>query len=360
MVRSILIGAVAALVAVIPAASWRLLPQVPWFHPAAAFAAVAVAVLFAAPWASGARYLGLPNLIQHAHLPPEGASAGRWPRRALVTWLLTMAGLPVGPEGAAAEAAQSLANGTRPRSSRWFEQYRRTDAATSLASAVSAAFGAPFAGILLPLELGIGGRVISSVAGALTAFAVSDFARGLAGVPAARGGYASLTMMSGEFLLRAAIPVLMTVAIATAVALGLMVFASQARAALQGFAGRNARLSAAIGGAVALAVLLAYPPAQQPMSLTFSRIFTAKQPMLPVSLLLLSLFLGWVALRSSIGSLGGFWPLMAIGGACGAIAADLLEVSRALPVLAGAAAVWGAVLGAPLAAGVLAYELSGE
>src|SRR6185437_2602269 len=90
-------------------------------------------------------------------------------------FLLTLCGGIAGPEGAAVEISHALAMKLRARSARWFEQRRRTDAAMTLSAAVTAAFRAPFGGILLPIELGIGGRTLSSVISALTALLFSNF-----------------------------------------------------------------------------------------------------------------------------------------------------------------------------------------
>ena len=73
------------------------------------------------------------------------------------------------PRGRSGRGRAGVALAIRPRSARWFEQRRRTDTATALAAGVSAAFGAPFAGFLLPIELGLGGRAISAVVASLTA-----------------------------------------------------------------------------------------------------------------------------------------------------------------------------------------------
>ena len=69
-------------------------------------------------------------------------------------------------------------------------------------------------------------------------------------------------------------------------------------------------------------------------------------------------------LVSGFGTMGIFWPLFAIGGMIG-FGFDAY-VWHALPGFsivigfAGAAAVWGAVLGAPVSAALVAYELTGN
>src|SRR5687767_735863 len=51
-----------------------------------------------------------------------------------LSFLLALFGGRAGQEGAAIEAAQGVAMAARPRSARWFEQRRRTDAAIAVAA----------------------------------------------------------------------------------------------------------------------------------------------------------------------------------------------------------------------------------
>ena len=115
-------------------------------------------------------YSGLPNLMVHLLFPSSQDTPLQWMIQGILSFTLVLSGGIVGYEGPAVELSQSFCMKTRPLSARWFELKRRTDAAASLAGGVSAAFGAPFAGILLPMELGIGGRGISVVVSSVAAF----------------------------------------------------------------------------------------------------------------------------------------------------------------------------------------------
>ena len=67
------------------------------------------------------------------------------------------------------EVSQIFSVWTRPRSANWFETQRRTDTAAVLAAGVAAAFGAPLAGIVFAVELGIGGSILPAILAALVA-----------------------------------------------------------------------------------------------------------------------------------------------------------------------------------------------
>src|SRR5262249_8746548 len=155
----ILTGLLAAFVVSVPRLIRGLFPQVEWTAPVFILGITALAMIaqrFLIDRRPGHRgYDGVADLFIHIHSPANPDSASRWGIRGVIPFLLTLFGGTVGPEGPAVEFAQGAAIATRSRSSRWFEQRRRTDAAMALAAGVSAAFGAPFAAVLLPIELGI-------------------------------------------------------------------------------------------------------------------------------------------------------------------------------------------------------------
>jgi H+/Cl- antiporter ClcA len=114
-------------------------------------------------------------MLIHIHSPATPDSPLRWMVHGVISLLFSLFGGVVGAEGPAAEFAHAAAMSFQARSARWFEQRRRSDAATAVSAAVAATFHAPFAAILLPLELGMGGRTLGSLLSALTAYLSVEF-----------------------------------------------------------------------------------------------------------------------------------------------------------------------------------------
>lgn len=172
MINSILIGVLASVLVVIPGLLRSLFSLDALLSPflflaVGVFAAGIYLYYFKKP---GERvYDGVPDFIIHIHSPAEPDYPAQWNFRGLISFFLHLFGAPVGPEGPAAELSYAGTLKSRSRSGRWFEQRRRSDAAAAIVGGISAVFGAPFAAILLVTEIGIGGRLLSSVLTAVAA-----------------------------------------------------------------------------------------------------------------------------------------------------------------------------------------------
>lgn len=174
MLKSVLTGFIAAVIVFLPRYIFVNFPQLDWSSPVFILAIGAIAVFFRKfllnSRAGGTNYNGVADLYMHIHTPFKEDSPLRWLLHGIISFLLVLFGGMVGPEGPATEWVQAIRMKMHYRSSRWFEQKRRTDASFSLSAGISAAFGAPFAGALLPMELGLGGQAISVVTSSISAF----------------------------------------------------------------------------------------------------------------------------------------------------------------------------------------------
>jgi H+/Cl- antiporter ClcA len=371
MVEPILIGIVAAVVAFLPQLLRALFPSFGWNAPILIFGVAGLAMLIQRfildRRAALRQYDGLSDLLIHIHSPGEPDSSSRWGLRGVISFALNLFGGPVGPEGAATEFAHALAIRLRPRSSKWFEQRRRSDAGSALAAGIAAAFGAPFAAILAPMELGIGGRALGSALSALTAYVV------IQGLPAILpGGAVSLARFDIKgalygFDLRslaqwgAIVAITVGAAVLATASIRLIRYCEES---LKELFQTQAWIRTFAGGVLLLLVALAYvrghgSPAQLLESLIWSRQSTGE-----VALLLLSQLLSLALVLASFGTVGLFWPLFALGGFLG-FGLDQVFFQGAggfgaIGALAGAAALWGGVLGMPLTGAVAAFELTGS
>jgi H+/Cl- antiporter ClcA/CBS domain-containing protein len=337
MAGSILIGLLAAVIALLPQIIEKLAlkSQVAFLGPSflvwlgapsMILAVTAVAILlqrFYLQQKDGSpTYDGLADLVIHVHSPEIRDTPARWTAHGLVSLLFALCGGVVGMEGAAAEIAHGSAMRVRARSARWFEQRRRADASMGIAAAIAAAFRAPFAAILLPLEMGIGGRTLSSVLSALAALVLSQF-------------------LSKE--------------------LGLDRF--DISGTLDGFhfSGWASWISPfAIGIVVAvvgsvLTLLVRY--SEDSLQDLWSK-HSAHETLL----IFLASSFSLIMVVAGFGTLGIFWPLFALGGILGYAfnqwGWNALPGFSVAVGFAGAAAMWGATLDAPISAVVLVFEVT--
>ncbi|MCM2323889.1 MAG: chloride channel protein [Oligoflexia bacterium] len=366
-------SAVVALPRIVESRGWLYFPD----SPVLPFLVVAVMVLiavlvqrFVIERHAGPRvYQGLADLFFHIHTPSSPDSWVRWAARGLVSLVLAAFGGLAGAEGAALEFSHAFFLNLRSRTARWFEQRRRTEAACSMAAAVSAAFGAPFAAVLLPLELGIGGRTISVAVSALAAFIGSRYwadALSLHTFDLTGALYGFSFLRWSEWGGTLAIAVACGVAGAVTVR-----FIHYARGSLQrvlvggpsvGVARQRAPwVRLAIGGFLIFLVAAAYQKGFAPSFTLLEDLLWGRRDT-EAGVLFLARLLSLSLVISIFGTSGVFWPLFAMGGFVGfeinRLAFGALPGFSAAAGLIGASAFWSAVFGAPVAGAVLVFELS--
>lgn len=372
MIRPFAIGALASVVASAPVLVQSALRNA-WPEGSSAAAAPAN-VLFVALIAAliqrygierrpgAGDYEGLPDMLMHVHSPSSPDSASRWSFRGFISLLLaTFAGGAAGPEGAATELSHSALIRVRSRSARWFEQRRRTDAACALAAGVSAGFGAPFAAVLLTIELGFGGRIISAAVASLAALLAT---RQLSSAfPEIRsfdlgGGLYGFGLLDFKEWLGV---LLIGVAGGAAGAL-LTGFVRYCRRNFVALSGRHASARIFAGGLLLFAIGSIWLPGFAPAQQVLEEVLWSRRAPTEVGLLILSSALTLATLIGCFGTVGIFWPLFALGGYFGFSAnywafGDLPGFAAAAGLIGGAA-LWGSVLGAPVAGAVLVLEIS--
>jgi CIC family chloride channel protein len=364
MLGSILLGLVAAVVASIPPALHEGFRGIAWSAPIPVLGVAAAAMLiqhFILDRRSGYRgYDGLADLFVDVHTPGASDSTLRWTLRGFVSLLLSVFGGSAGSEGAAIEFSQAMATAARGRTARWFEQRRRTDAGSTLAAGFAAAFWAPFAALLLPVELGIGGRTSSVALSALTAYLAS---RGIASLTGARpydfGGVLAGFHIDGAVQ----IEILAGIAIvAGALGAGLVRFIRFFQESLLELFQTQTWMRTLAGGVLLCLVTLVHTAGHQPGAVLFEHALWGQGEAQEIGLLIATQILILSAVISGFGTIGIFWPLLALGSLIGFEGFRI--VSHAGPAsfgiataLIGGAALWSSVIGTPLTAAVAAYEL---
>ena len=275
-----------------------------------------------------------------------------WFRRAIHSFFLAVLGGRVGLEGVAMEVSQIFSVWTRPRSANWFETQRRTDTAAVLAAGVAAAFGAPLAGIVFAVELGIGGSILPAILAALVA-------RGLTVV---WGTQLHLNWPMLQFAggLREWLSLGGIVCVTGLLSAFLIVFVTQAQNSVRSANRMPAWLRPLIGGILLTVLAYAYKSGQISPEGTLSLLLSEPLSPIKIGLLFLSQFLFFVVVASLFGTSGIIWPLFALGCLLGfGLESAMPGVPRASLVIGGAAMV-GAVLDSPIAGSLLAYELTGQ
>lgn len=349
--NAIAIGLICAVFASLPGViQSRVELERPLFILAVGALATIIQTLYFRRFPERARaYDGMADLFIfiHSRLPED--TWLRWCYRAGASLLLHLSGAGVGVEGVAAEASQSFTLASRSSSELWNENRRRTDVASIIAGSVAAVFQAPFAAVILSLEIGAGGRTQSAILSAIFGYAGSlfisqKFALELEWVPY----FQSLPAGEHRWLL---VPVVGAIGGAAAFLLirGLRWFQE---GVVDLF--RNRMPARPLLGAGILASALALHPQSQgaPLVSLTSLAMTARSIDTQAAFLLAKVLM-LAAVVGCFGTVGIFWPLFMIGASFG-----MMILSGVVGIFVGAAALWAGVLGAPIAAGVLAFEMT--
>lgn len=367
MISQILVGLFAAVLTLIPqflhqrlSPEWALRFQSPVLILGFTVIAVLFQRFFLDHSEGSPNYDGVADLMIHIHSPSTPDSPARWMVRGVISLLMSVWGGVAGQEGSAIELGHAFGMSVRARSARWFEQRRRTDASLAIAAGVSAAFRAPFAAVILPIELGMGGRTIASVVSSLIAFLTSTFLvrsfhLEIFDVSATMEGFHFSGWQSWVA------PVVLGVLIGVLGA-GLVRFLRFGQDSLLDLFQTQAWMRILAAGIVIFLVVVIYPGANISSLSALEEVFWSHGTLSGLGILFFSKVLILSMLVAGFGTLGIFWPIFALGGMLGfGFNSFLWSGMPGFSVvmgLAGAAAAWGAILGAPISASILAFELT--
>jgi CIC family chloride channel protein len=307
----------------------------------------------------GGKFSGLADLMIQIHQPSAPDSSLRWLLRSIISGMFHLCATPIGSEGAAIEAAQSGAMRLRSSSAKWFEQRRRTDVACAIAAGIAASFGAPMAGILLAMELGIGGRAISSVISAFSAFFFVE-------VAADAGWVRTLDLSSALYEFRISsfeqIVTLVMVIAATGAFAGLAIrFVRDSRNSVVELSRDQAWIRGLIAGICLVFLAFINRDGQMSPSALVESLLASPGDLTSSWIATGSFFLGFVLIIAGFGTAGVFWPVFCLGSLFGvSMAQSLGSAGVVAPIsgIVGGAAFWGAAFGAPITISVLALEMT--
>ncbi len=285
----------------------------------------------------------------HSRLPED--TWLRWFYRSASSLFLYLFGGGIGIEGAAAEAAQSFTLSLRSPSELWNESRRRTDVAAILAGAIAAVFQAPFAAVVMSLEIGAGGRTQSAILASVSAYAGTLFISKRLDLEMEWLPYFQSSPQGNfNWFLILAVGALGGV-LAFLLIRGLRWF----QESVVGLFRNLIWARSILGGLLLGAVLYFHAPVQgAPMVSLTSLMMTARTIDAQAAFFLAKILMLAVAV-GCFGTIGIFWPLFVIGASFG-----LMILSGVVGIFVGAASLWAGVLGAPIAAGILAYEMTGS
>ncbi len=305
-------------------------------------------------------YDGLADVFIHIHSPASMDSPFFWFIRGLLSFLLALFGGAVGIEGAAVEFAHAFAIQFRSRSARWFEQRRRTDASAALSAGIAAGFGTPFASLLLPIELGMGGKSISVAVSALVSYlSVRAFAN-LAGFQ-----WLDLTgvLYGAHFFGVSEVIAYATIAVACGAMGALTIrFFRFTQDSLIDLFQRQGWMRILAGGVLLFFIAVIYKGSHFSAPAILDHLLWARRSGSEVIFLFLIQCLALAAVLAGFGTLGVFWPILGLGALFGSLINQFFfnEISGfgAVAVLTGCVGFVGAVFGAPVTGAVLIFELT--
>jgi len=310
---------------------------------------------------------GVSDLMAHIHAPGSADSALRWLSRGFMSFCFYLVGLGVGIEGAAIEVSQAVAIKTRGRANQHSEQRRRSDAAAALTAGIGAAFGAPFAAVILAMELGLGGPILPAVLAALVGFfgvKVLTGGQGTLSLPVisvAQGFFENMTPAGLQIVALGLVALLGGVVSALFLFLN-RVLERHLRAVFQSRSSLWMRNLTA--GMVLFFLAIIFSAGHLHPATFLENLLWGRYPLTTALQSFFCLFLGLLLLTRGFGTTGVFAPLFVLGGALGTLVQTAFFQGGSdfavLATLVGGAALWGGVLGVPLAAGVLVMEMSGN
>ncbi len=363
MLGPVLTGLFAACAVFLPRVLHFRFPHFPWSSPLFILGVGILAVIFRKYLLRNRKenfnYLGLSNFFIYIH-SPSFSGAMRWWVRGISSLFLSLFGGFIGPEGAGVELSQAIQTRVFARTSRWFEQKRRTEVAVSLAAGVSAAFGAPFAGVLFPIELGIGGRNISSVVSAIVAFLGIRSLMDLISLETVdlSGVLSGVHMVVwSEWIGVAVLGVICGLA-----AIGVVRFFVYVQESMRTLFQTQGWMRILAGSAVvSLIMFIQHPPHHSPSSLLEQVLWVRHVPD-EVALLFFYQILGLSFIVSGFGTAGTLWPIFTAGGILGYVFSHSFLTSltgfHAVAGIVGASAFFAGVFATPLTAAVLSFELT--
>jgi len=307
------------------------------------------------------RYFGLTSLFLQVHAPTHQKSKEFWLIRLVFSYCFIILGAPIGIAAVAIEMGNFVASQSRAISSKWFETQRRTDTAMTLASGLTATFTAPLTGILFSLETRTGGNALSVFASAISAFisvSALDYALGLN----ATGFAAEFTQIKWESLLTSRILITAIVGgvVGSLTAVAITQFLLWGRKAIENMSqGVEAVIPAIGGGLLILSITSAIQLPETSQGFLTSVLLSEKVTS-TLSLSWISYFLGFTALFIGFGTIGIFYPLLAMGVFVGAVAHSIHPELSKIVLFCSGAALWTAMFRTPFSATVLVYEFTGN
>jgi CIC family chloride channel protein len=361
---SVLAGIAAAVFVSIPQIAQTLFPQMPWNAPILILGVAGLAMViqrFVVDTSSGnPDYKGLADVFVHIHAAGSMQSARKWALRGLNSLLLCLFGGTIGAEGAGTEFSHSVSMALQSRSSRWYELRRRTDAAVALAAGISAAFGAPFAALLIPLELGTGGAMLQTVFASVAAFLGVQVLSWVFHFPTFPFAalFANFQLSSIGSFQQFGLLLLIAI-VCAALAIGTIRFIRYTEESLQELFQTKVWMRVLAGGILLFLVMVVNKHAHQPFTQLILEIFEKGIRGNPIALLFITQLLCLSLVVAGFGTVGVFAPLFFLGTLIGSyFSPEGASSFQMVAAFAGGAAFLGAVLGTPVMAAVLAFEMT--
>lgn len=312
----------------------------------------------------GYRYQGLSDFLFEVHSPRAQKVRQPWGFQGLVSYFYSLTGGIVGVEGSAAELSQYGLLSTRSPSGRWFEQLRRQDASAAIAGSLGATFGAPWAAMLLPLEINIGGQPFVPMVAALTAslwvglFKTFGWYDGIPNLAIPLPDLDFFWWYTGDFVALAKL--LLFALIVIAGSLLLIWFLKISRGSFVSLVFGKRGLDFGVGATLLFLIALLYPAAHKPLHFLFEQIIGQQLTFEELGVVGFARGLAFVAMLVFFGTSGVFSAIVLFGLIAGGIATEFIGLPFGTHYLLGITLAWATLLGSPLSGAILVWELSGS